>query len=89
MKTAVHLSSMPQSALQYDLNNLYEIVSNDFAAKLWPQIIADAKATIMLDQQSRKDERISKLNSMPAWELDEIEREKEYAKRTKQSDGLE
>lgn len=88
MKTAVHISSLPQSALQYDLNSLYGVYTNNFIqTKLLPQILSEVRKNITVDPQTLKDERISKLNSMADWELDEIEREKEYAERIKQTDS--
>lgn len=45
---------------------------------LWPSILETIRANIQLDKQTLKDKRVLKLNNMPDWELDEIEREKQY-----------
>lgn len=78
IKTAVYLSSMPQAALQHDLSALNGTHLN---AEKWHAILADIKSNINLNGESLKSARILKLNNMPEWELDEIEHEKNYAKK--------
>lgn len=77
MKTAVFLSSMPQSSLQHDLSISY---GSNFDKNKWPSILNDIKTNISLNEESLKSARISKLNNMSEWELEEIEHEKNYAK---------
>lgn len=77
IKTAVFLSSLPQSSLQHDLSALY---GSNFDKNKWPLILNDIKTNISLSEESLKSARISKLNNMPEWELEEIEHEKNYAK---------
>lgn len=86
MKTAVFLSSLPQSALKYDLGSLHGLHSdkvND--TKQWTSILNDIKSNVNLSEESRKTARISKLNNMPEWELEEIEHEQNYAKAKQKS----
>lgn len=71
------MSSLPQSSLQHDLSVLY---GTNFDKDKWPSILNDIKANISLSEESLKSARISKLNNMPEWELEEIEHEKNYAK---------
>lgn len=82
MKTAVFLSSLPQSALQHDLALLNEINMNKCTdTERWASILNDVKSNINLNDESLKRARISKLNHMADWELDEIEHEQNYVKK--------
>lgn len=83
MKNAIHWSSFPQSALQYDLKTLngFECVK-EFENELWPGISMDMKKNINLSKEMLKAERVAKLKNMPDWELDEVRRENEYLART-------
>lgn len=76
IKTAVYLSSMPQAALQHDLSALNGTHLN---TEKWSAILVDIKSNINLNDDSLKSARISKLNNMSEWELEEIEHEKNYA----------
>lgn len=79
IKTAVFLSSLPQSALRHDLNNLHGCISNKFDhTNEWQHILADIKSSMSLNEEALKSLRISKLNNMSEWELDEIEREQNH-----------
>lgn len=78
IKTAVFLSSLPQSSLQHDLSVLH---GSQFDTDKWPSILNDINSNIFLNESSLKSARISKLNNMAEWELDEIEHEKNYAKK--------
>lgn len=78
MKTAIYLSSFPQWTLRHDLGTLHGDKLNE---NIWPFILNDIKSNINLNEKSLKSARISKLNNMPEWELEEIEHEKNYAKR--------
>lgn len=81
MKTAVYLSSLPQSALQHDFGDLYGLNLDEFHnSKKWESTLKDIKSYVNLDVESRKVARINKLNKMPDWELKEIEYEKQYEK---------
>lgn len=85
MKTAVHLSTLPQAALYNDLESLYgwnSIDSDD--ANRWSSITNDIQSNIHLDESSLKSARVSKLNNMADWELQEIEHEQNYLKRQQQ-----
>lgn len=81
LKTATFLSSLPQLALQRDLLNSYGSSVNklnevEFEADDWQTILNDIKSGVNLNEESLKSLRISRLNNMPEWELDEIKREK-------------
>lgn len=81
MKTAVYLSSLPQSAIQHDIGVLYGLNSDVLnERKRWESTLKDIKSYVNLDVESRKVARINKLNKMPDWELKEIEYEKQYEK---------
>ncbi|XP_031631735.1 uncharacterized protein LOC116345998 [Contarinia nasturtii] len=80
MKTAVYLSSMPESALQHDLSLLN---GSHFDKKQWSSILNDIKSNVSLSEESLKSARVSKLNKMSQWELEEIEHEKNYEERQK------
>lgn len=80
IKTAVFLSSLPQSSLQHDLSVLH---GSQFDREKWPSIFNDIQSNISLNEISLKSVRISKLNNMAEWELDEIEHEKNYTKKTR------
>lgn len=82
MRTAVHVSSLPQAALQNDLSALNGTNSSN---DNWPLILTDIKSNISLNEESLKSARISRLNNMPEWELQEIEHEKNYAKSKQKS----
>lgn len=77
LKRAVFFSSLAQSALQHDLSNLNGL---KFDYNKWPSILNDIKSNITLSDESLKSVRVSKLNNMPEWELEEIQHEKNYAK---------
>lgn len=73
------LSSLPQFALRHDLNNLHGCISNNSVhAYDWQHIVADIKSSMSLNEEALKSLRISKLNNMSEWELDEIEREQNH-----------
>lgn len=79
IKTAVFLSSLPQFALRHDLNNLHGCISNQSDGDIeWQNIFNDIKSSMSLDEEALKNMRISKLNNMSEWELDEIEREQNH-----------
>lgn len=86
MKTAVHLSSLPQAALYNDLDSLYGLNSSpaDDDANRWTSIFNDIQTNINLDEKSMKSARITKLNNMAEWEIEEIEHEQNYAKAQQQ-----
>lgn len=87
MKTAVHLSSFPQLAVQYDLASLYGVSLDAFNDNnRWTSILNDIKSNINLDDESRKSARISKLNRMADWELSEIEYEEKNMQKIKKND---
>lgn len=89
VKNAVHISSIPQSAMQYDLNTLNEIKSTEaINTELWHNISRDIKNNINLSKEMLKEERVAKLNDMPDWELDEVRRENEYLARIHNNDGM-
>lgn len=76
---AIHLSTLPQSALQFDCNTLTGIRNVEkLKMELWPSILNDLKNNIQLSGEQLKAERISKLKNRPDWELDEMQRENEY-----------
>lgn len=77
MRTAVYLSSLPQTALQHDLGVLNGI---NFDSERWPSLLNDIKTNISFDEESLKSARVSKLKNMAEWELEEIEHEKNYLK---------
>lgn len=85
MKTAVHLTSLPQAALQNDLENLYGLRSIELDdASRWTSIFNDLQSNINLDEKSMKSARVTKLNNMADWELEEIEHEQNYIKAQQQ-----
>lgn len=79
MKTAVFLSSLPQSALRNDLASLYGL-NSEISSDRWTSILNDIKTNVNLSDDSRKTARINKLNNMSDWELEEIQHEQSYAK---------
>lgn len=85
MKTAVYLSSLPQAALQNDLESLYgfNFIQSDDANR-WTSIFDDIQSNIDLDEKSLKSARVTKLNNMAEWELQEIEHEQNYLKAQQQ-----
>lgn len=86
MKTAVHLTSLPQAALQNDLKNLHGLSSIDVDdASRWSSIFNDLQSNINLDEKSMKSARVTKLNNMAEWELEEIEHEQNYMKAQQQN----
>lgn len=72
----MHLSSLPQLALRHDLNTLNGVANDD--SDRWQSILEDIKTNVQFDKQTLKERRLAKLNNMPAWEMDEYEREKRY-----------
>lgn len=50
-----------------------------------PSIINDIQSNIDLDEKSLKSARITKLNNMADWELEEIEHEQNYLKQQQQN----
>lgn len=87
MKTAVHLSSLPQSALHYDLNAVNRFDFDQlYDTNRWKPILNDIKSNIHLNEETLKTARIFKLNNMSQWELDEIEYERKYDETLKQSE---
>lgn len=81
IKTATFLSSLPQLALQRDLFNSYgssvnKLIEVEVEADDWQTILNDIKSSINLNEESLKSLRISKLNNMSEWELEEIKRER-------------
>lgn len=81
IKTATCLSSLPQLALQRDLFNSFGSSVNklnevEVEADDWQTILNDIKSSIYLNEESLKFFRISKLNNVSEWKLEEIKRER-------------
>lgn len=92
MKTAVHLSSLPQGALCKDLDSLYGLNLdrlNDDNTLIGSSIFNDIQSNINLDEKSLKSARITILNNMAEWELDEIEHEQKYIEAQQQQNSSE
>lgn len=86
MKSAVHLSSLPQAALQNDLENLHGLNAIALCdAHGWESVFRDLQTNIYLDPKSLKSARVTKLNNMAEWELEEIEHEQNYLKAQQQN----
>lgn len=81
IKTGTFISSLPQPALCYDLHNLRSSMepSSNHTVN-WSNILNDIKLNIGLNEESLKTSRISKLNNMAGWEMDELGREQNYQK---------
>lgn len=76
LKHAIHVSSMPSLALEYDLNTLNGIKNDD--NERWQSILEIIRTNVQFDNETLKKRRIFALNNMAAWEQDEYEREQRH-----------